>query len=94
MHYFKFLFYELILFGLIIIANYFYDSNLNPPFTKVDVMASIVFLPILGYLLFMLIKLFKRFDNILLKNKIILSIPTFILSALVIGIIFSCFDIQ
>ncbi len=94
LRYFKFLFYEFILFGLIIIVNYFYDINLGPPFTKVDVIASIICLPIIGYFLFLLFKLFKRFDNILLKNKIILSIPTFIITALVIGIIFSNFGIQ
>ena len=94
LRYFKFIFYEFILFGLIIIVNYFYDINLSPPFTKVDVIASIICLPIIGYFLFLLFKLFKRFDNILLKNKIILSIPIFIIAALVIGIIFSNFGIQ
>ena len=88
LRYFKFLFYEFILFGLMIIVNYLYDINLGPPFTKVDVIASIICLPIIGYFLFLLFKLFKRFDNILFKNKIILSIPTFIIAALVIGIIF------
>lgn len=94
MQYFKFLIQESILFGLIIIVNYFYDINLGPPFTKTDVIASIICLSILGYLLFLLFTLFKRFDNIVLKNTIILSIPNFIITALVIGIIFSSIGIK
>lgn len=94
LHYFKFMFYEFILFGLIIIVNYFYDSYLNPPFTTVDLIASIIFLPILGYLLFLLIKLFKQFHTITVKNKVLLSIPTFVITALMIGIILSSFGIQ
>lgn len=94
MYYFKFLFYEFILFSLIIVVNYFYDINFGPPFTKVDVIASIICLPVLGYLFFFVIKLFKRFDNILLKDKIILSILTFTITVLVNGIIFSSFGIK
>ncbi|MDQ0857842.1 hypothetical protein QFZ72_001321 [Bacillus sp. V2I10] len=33
MHYLKFLFYEFILFSLLVIVNYYLDGYLNPPFT-------------------------------------------------------------
>ena len=94
MHDVKFLIQESILFGLIIIVNYFYDIHLGPPFTKVDVIASVICLPILGYLLFLAFTLFKRFDSISLKSKIILSILNFIIIAFMIGIIFSSVGIK
>ncbi|MCT1905460.1 hypothetical protein [Oceanobacillus sojae] len=51
-------------------------------------------LPALGCLLFMLTKLFKKFDDITVKNKLILSIPAFIITVFFLGIILSSFDIQ
>ncbi len=89
LYYFKFLFYEFILFSLIIIVNYLFDGYFQHPFTRVDLIAGVIFLPVLVCLLFVLTKLFKRFNAISVRNKIILSIPTFIITVFVIGIILS-----
>lgn len=94
MNYIKFFVFEFILFALLVIVNYFFDGYLKHPFTKVDLIAIIIFLPVLGCLLFMLTKLFKKFDDITVKNKIILSIPAFIITVFFLGIILSSFDIQ
>jgi hypothetical protein len=42
MFYFKFLFYEFILFSLLVIVNHYLDDYLNPPYTKIDLIASII----------------------------------------------------
>ncbi|SFK33222.1 hypothetical protein SAMN04487936_11191 [Halobacillus dabanensis] len=92
MLYLTFLFYECLLFGSAIIVNYFYDSYLRPPFNRVDVIASVIFLPILGLIFYLLTRLFKRFDVLSTKKKLLLSIPAFIISAMVssllLGIVF------
>ncbi|WP_191561264.1 hypothetical protein [Metabacillus idriensis] len=90
MHYLKFLFYEFILFSLLVILNYYLDGYLNPPFTNVDLVASIISLSIFAAFFYTLFdKLYKRFYTISLRNKILLSIPTFIIAALMTGIIMS-----
>jgi TRAP-type mannitol/chloroaromatic compound transport system permease large subunit len=89
MHYFKFLFYEFILFSLLVILNYYLDGYLIPPFTKVDLIAGIISLSIFAIFFTLLGKLYKRFYTILLRNKILLSIPTFIIAGLITGIIMS-----
>ncbi|SMQ80966.1 hypothetical protein SAMN05444673_4063 [Bacillus sp. OV166] len=89
MFYFKFLFYEFILFSLLVIVNHYLDGYLNPPFTKVDLIASIISLSIFVAFFILMGKLYKRFDTISLRNKILLSIPTFIIAGLVTGIIMS-----
>jgi hypothetical protein len=89
MQYFKFLFYEFILFSLIVIVNYYLDGYLNPPFTKVDLIASIISLSIFVVFFVLLGKLYKRFYTISLRNKILLTIPTCIIAGLVTGIIMS-----
>ncbi|MBT2701142.1 hypothetical protein J7E79_28055 [Bacillus sp. ISL-40] len=89
MHYFKFLFYEFILFSLLVILNHYLDGYLNPPFTKVDLIASIISLSIYVVVFILLGKLYKRFYTISLRNKILLSIPTFIIAGLITGIIMS-----
>ncbi|QFT89800.1 hypothetical protein FIU87_14145 [Bacillus sp. THAF10] len=91
MHYFKFLFYEFILFSLLIIINYYLDGYLNPPFTKVDLIAGIISLSIFAVFFTLLGKWYKRFYTISLRNKILLSIPTFIFAGLITGIIMSHF---
>lgn len=89
MHYLKFLFYESILFSLLVIVNYYLDGYLNPPFTKDDLIASIISLSIFVVFFTLLGKLYKRFYTISLRNKILLSIPTFIIAGLITGIIMS-----
>jgi hypothetical protein len=89
MHYFKFLFYEFILFSLLVILNHYLDGYLNPPFTKVDLIASLISLLIYVVVFILLGKLYKQFYTISLRNKILLSIPTFIIAGLITGIIMS-----
>lgn len=87
MHYVKFLFFEFILFSLLVIVNHFLNGYLNPPFTKVDLIASIFSLSFFAFFFILMGKLYKRFDTISIRNKILLSIPTFIIAGLVTGII-------
>ncbi|GGP16061.1 hypothetical protein GCM10011346_46530 [Oceanobacillus neutriphilus] len=94
MNYVKFLICEIILFGLLIIVNYFFDGYIQHPFTEVDLIAIIIFFPIIGFILFSFTKLFKKFHTIPFRNKIILSIPAFIVIVIAIGIILSSFGIQ
>jgi hypothetical protein len=89
MHYLKFLFYEFILFSLLLILNYSLDGYLEPPFTTVDLIASIIALSIFAVFFTLSSKLNKRFYTISLRNKILLSIPTFIIASLITGIIMS-----
>ncbi|OLS33338.1 hypothetical protein BTR25_26500 [Bacillus sp. MRMR6] len=70
-------------------VNHYLDGYLNPPFTKVDLIASIISLSIFVVFFILLGKLYKRFYTISLRNKILLSIPTFIIAGLITGIIMS-----
>jgi hypothetical protein len=89
MYYFKFLFYEFMLFSSLVIVNHYLDSYLTPPFTKVDLIASIISLCIFVVFFILLGRLYKLFYTISLRNKILLSIPTFIIAGLITGIIMS-----
>lgn len=89
MYYIKFLFYEFMLFSSLVIVNHYLDGYLNPPFTKVDLIVSIVSLCIFMVFFILLGKLYKRFYTISLRNKILLSILTFIIAGLITGIIMS-----
>ncbi|KEZ50762.1 hypothetical protein [Metabacillus indicus] len=89
MHYLKFLSYEFILFSLLVIVNYYFDGYLNPPFTEVDLVATIISLSIFVVFFTLLARLYKQFYTISLRKKILLSIPTFLIAGLITGIIMS-----
>ncbi|KEZ53089.1 hypothetical protein [Metabacillus indicus] len=89
MHYLKFLSYEFILFSLLVIVNYYFDDYLNPPFTEVDLVATIISLSIFVVFFTLLARLYKQFYTISLRKKILLSIPTFLIAGLITGIIMS-----
>ncbi len=89
MHYLKFLFYEFILFSLLVILNYYLDGYLNPPFTEVDLVVTIISISIFVVFFTLLARLYKQFYTISLRKKILLSIPTFLIAGIITGIIMS-----
>ncbi len=86
-YYLRFFIYQFILFCTLFVINIVFDSYIGKPFTRVDLIAICIFIPV-GIIIFSVIdKLYKQFKAIRLRNKILISIPTFILSILFIGLL-------
>lgn len=81
----RFCMYQFILFSLLYVINIPLDIFISKPFTSVDFIAICISAPIIisGYIV--VNKLYRRFENIRLRNKILISIPTAIIAVLFIG---------
>lgn len=87
MLYVKFCFYQFLLFSLLFVVNIVMEPYANEHFTRKDFIAMIITIPILLMIFSNIDKLFRKFHNIRWLQKILISIPVFILSALFIGYI-------
>lgn len=87
MNHFKFFIYQFILFSTAFLANIYFNKYISPPFTRVDLIAICTFLIIFIVSFVLIDKLYKRFRSIRLLNKILLSIPAFILAIVLIGLL-------
>ncbi len=85
MIYFRFCFYQFFLFSICFFININLDKYISKPFTRVDLIAICISMPILIILFIAVSKLYRRFEVIRLRNKIFISIPIFIISVLLAG---------
>ncbi len=85
MIYFRFCFYQFFLFSTLFVININFDKYISKPFTRVDLIAICISVPILFILFTAVSKLYRRFEVIKLRNKIFISIPVFIISVLFAG---------
>lgn len=85
MIYFRFCFYQFFLFSTLFFMSINFDKYISKPFTRVDLIAICISVPILIILFVAVSKLYRRFEVIRLRNKILISIPIFIISVLLAG---------
>lgn len=86
----RFFLYQSILFSTMLIMNYyFFDKYISKPFTHIDLIATVVLLIILKLALKWkwIDKFYEPFKSIRYKNKILLSIPAFILATIILIIL-------
>lgn len=85
MIYGRFCFYQFFLFSILFVIYINFDKYISKPFTRVDLIAICISVPVLIILFIVVSKLYSRFEVISLRNKIFISIPIFIISTLFIG---------
>lgn len=85
MKYLKFFLGQLALFALILPFIYLFDSLINPPLTWKDVLFGALSIPFQYLAWKALERLGAHFNEIHLALRILLSVPAFILSALLVG---------
>ena len=87
MDYVKFCIYQFILFIALIIINIPLDKYISKPFTSIDLIAICISILFILILYRVLNRIYKKFENIELRNKILISIPIFLLSIIFICLI-------
>lgn len=85
MNYVRFCICQFILFSVLFVINISLDKYISKPFTRVDLVAIGLSVPIIIIVYSVANKLYRRFEIIRLRNKILISILTFIISILFIG---------
>lgn len=87
MRYGKFLSYQYLLVTAILVVNIYADRYISHPFTRVDLLAILISLPLFISLISLISLLYHRFNSIRLRNRILLTIAAFILAVVSIAII-------
>lgn len=85
MNYVRFCIYQFILFCILFVININFDKYISKPFHRVDLIAICISVPIIIIIFSVVGKVYRQFEAIRLRNKVLLSIPTFIISILFIG---------
>lgn len=80
MLYIRYMFYQSLLFTVIVIMNYYLDPYLIPPFTIVDATAILVSLSALFVVMLVVVKLYRPFKGLRYQTKFLLSVPAFLLT--------------
>ncbi|MDW4525237.1 hypothetical protein R3398_02480 [Rossellomorea marisflavi] len=80
MLYLRYVFYQSLLFTVIVIMNYYLDPYLTPPFTMVDAAAILVSLLVLFVVMMVVVKLYRPFKDVRYRTKFFLSVPAFLLT--------------
>lgn len=80
MLYIRYMFYQSLLFTVIVIMNYYLDPYLTPPFTIVDATAILVSLSALFVVMLVVVKLYRPFKGLRYRTKFLLSVPAFLLT--------------
>jgi hypothetical protein len=78
MNNFKFTIYQFLLFSVALVTNVFFDKHIGPPPDIIDLISLIISIPIYILVVFLIKKLYKRHNTITQRNKIFLSILSFI----------------
>jgi len=87
MSHIRFVVFQFLLLSTVFGFNIFIDGYISKPFTMVDFIAICIGLPLLIIGFSLIWKVFIFFNAIRLWSRILLFIPLFILSFLVIGIV-------
>ncbi|WP_430489129.1 hypothetical protein [Rossellomorea marisflavi] len=80
MLYLRYVFYQSLLFTVIVIMNYYLDPYLTPPFTMVDATAILVSLLVLFVVMTVVVNLYRPFKGVRYRTKFFLSVPAFLLA--------------
>jgi cell division protein FtsX len=83
----KYLGIQFVLFGVIILTNFYLDSYIRKPFTYTDLIAIIIGVTIIILSLNLYNRLKKRLKPIRLFNKIIISLLAIIIATIFIGVL-------
>jgi peptidoglycan/LPS O-acetylase OafA/YrhL len=78
---------QFVLFGVIILTNFYLDSYISKPFTYVDLIAIIIGASIIILSLNLYNKLKKRLKPIRLFEKILISVLAIIIATIFIGVL-------
>lgn len=87
MNFIKYYGIQFILFGVIILTNFYFDSYISKPFTSIDLIAIIIGVAILILSLNLYNKLKRRLKPIRLFNKILLSVLAIFIATIFIGVL-------
>jgi len=83
----KYFVLQFVLFFIIILSGFFSDKYISKPFTYVDTLAIITYVPIFILTLHLYSKLKDRLTPIRSLNKILLSILAFIIAIVFTGVL-------
>lgn len=86
MNFIKYFFIQLIIFSVIILANFYLDSYINKPFTSTDLIAIIIGIAIL-VVVFNFNKLKRGLKPIRTFYKVLLSVIAIVIAIIVIGVL-------
>ena len=87
MNHIKYFGIQFVLFGVIILTNFYLDSYISKPFTYTDLIAIIIGVAIIILSLNLYNKLKKRLKPIRLFNKILISVLAIIIATIFIGVL-------
>ena len=83
----KYLGIQFVLFGVIILTNFYLDSYISKPFTYTDLIAIVIGVAIIILSLNLYNKLKKRLRSIRLFNEILISVLAIIIATIFIGVV-------
>lgn len=89
MKHFTFFIFQSVLFSLFFVVNFYFDEYISPPFTRIDLIASCIFLLLAMLVSKPIIHFYRHFSTIRLRIKFLLSIPAFISATLLGGFFLS-----
>ena len=78
---------QFVLFGVIILTNFYLDSYISKPFTYTDLIAIVIGVAIIILSLNLYNKLKKRLRSIRLFNKVLISVLAIIIATIFIGVV-------
>ncbi|WP_404328224.1 hypothetical protein [Mesobacillus maritimus] len=87
MSYIRFFVYQFLLLSTVFGFNIFIDGYISKPFTLVDFIAICIGLPLLMIGFSLIWKIFRRFSSTRFGTRLLLLVPTIILSFLFIGVV-------
>jgi len=91
MNYVRFIIYQFILFTGLFLINIPLDKYISKPFNHVDLVAICISFPVIIIVYSLVNKVYRRFESIRLRYKILISIPIVLISILFIGFIMQLF---
>lgn len=85
MKYIKFTILQFLLFIIGLTISYLSDMYISKPFSYVDLLAICITIPIILFFYRIIVTVYKSFSMISKLNKVLISIPVFVLSISFIG---------
>lgn len=87
MEHFKFFCFQTILLSTLFVLNYYFDAFISHPFTQVDFIAILIFLLLILIAFKPIMKVYKYFNTIRLRTKLLISVFAFVLSIVIGGVV-------
>lgn len=86
---FKFFVFQSILFSVLFVFNFYFNEYISPPFTAIDLIATCIYVLFAILVWKTIARFYKYFSDIRFLNKVLLSIPAFILAIFLGGFLLS-----